>query len=85
MKKRYDKRPAWDTYKNILCPYCLEPLYRVYIESYKKCPYCNTIMDSEQEEVEEFILKSDIDRWVVYQNFATGEFNIDLFSKLRDF
>ena len=71
---KYDfKRIDWKIEKILVCPKCSEFLYRVDIEHFKTCPYCNSQIDLNIE-IEDYLLKPAVDRWVTIQHFASGNF-----------
>ncbi|HCE46860.1 MAG TPA: hypothetical protein DET40_25210 [Lentisphaeria bacterium] len=53
--------------KIMICPKCLEMLFRDDIEHFSSCPYCNAHIEISQE-VEDFLLKPFIDNWVANQS-----------------
>ncbi|MCP4179915.1 MAG: hypothetical protein GY756_19310 [bacterium] len=61
------KRLDWKCDKLLICPSCLETLFRSDIEHFAKCPYCDheIVFDSE---IEDFLLKPVIDKWMTFQN-----------------
>lgn len=73
MVKYNFKRLDWKFDKVLICPSCMEKLYRVDIEHFNSCPYCNHKIDAVLE-IEDYLLKPTIDRWVTIQNFATNPF-----------
>ncbi|HBM16118.1 MAG TPA: hypothetical protein DD381_07250 [Lentisphaeria bacterium] len=72
--KKYDfKRIDWKVDKVLVCPKCSELLYRIDIEHFKHCPYCNKNIVLNVE-IEDYLLKPTVDKWITIQHFASGSF-----------
>ena len=72
--KKYDfKRVDWKVDKILVCPKCSEFLYRIDIEHFRRCPYCNNSIDLNNE-IEDYLLKPAVDKWITIQHFASGSF-----------
>ena len=61
------KRVDWCFDKLLICPECLETLFRDDIEHFAKCPYCDMEIDIVGE-VEDFVLKPVVERWLATQD-----------------
>ncbi len=73
MNTKYQfKRTDWKFDKLLICPTCLETLFRHDIEHFAKCPYCDRKIEFNSD-VEDFILKPVIDRWLDYQKIENKE------------
>jgi len=82
MKKKYSfKRLDWKHDKILVCPSCVETLYRNDIEHFQKCPYCDCIIELNNE-IEDYLLKPVVDKWIMFQSMALPQYNMD-FSQLR--
>ena len=72
------KRIDWKSDKILVCPNCYETLYRNDIEHFAKCPYCDQNIEFDNE-IEDYLLKPVIDRWMTFQNFSSNDaFQSDL-------
>ncbi len=58
--------------KMLICPKCLEMLFRDDIEHFSSCPYCNSKIEV-TDELEDFLLKPFVDNWISAQNRAGYE------------
>ena len=67
--KNIFKRRNLKSDRVLLCPKCYETLFTSDIEHFEKCPYCDIKINMDNE-VEDYILKPVIDRWIHLQNDA---------------
>ena len=58
--------------KILVCPTCYETLFRNDIEHFAKCPYCDQNIEFDIE-IEDYLLKPVIDRWMTFQNLASSD------------
>lgn len=70
-QKNIFKRGNIQSDKILLCPQCYETLFTTDIEHFERCPYCDIKIYIDSE-VEEYILKPIIDRWINIQNNVNG-------------
>jgi hypothetical protein len=66
------KRSDLSSDKILVCPNCYETLNRNDIEHFGKCPYCDHNIEFDIE-IEDFLLKPVIDRWMTVQNFSSND------------
>ncbi len=77
MKEKYNfKRLDWKHDKILICPACLETLFRSDIEHFQKCPYCNCSIELNAE-IEDYLLKPTIDKWILFQNIVLSQYSLD--------
>ncbi len=70
--KKYEFRNLKNSSDKILiCPKCMEMLFRDDIEHFSCCPYCNAKIEVDQE-LEDFLLKPFVDNWVSAQSRASS-------------
>jgi Zn-finger nucleic acid-binding protein len=55
----------------LICPQCGESLTSTDIEIYPACPYCDVILERNQE-LEDFILQPLVERWASQYSPMTG-------------
>ena len=73
MSEKYRfKRTSCKSDKILVCPDCYEMLLRRDIECFAKCPYCNQNIEFDAE-IEDYLLKPVIDRWMTFQKFSTND------------
>ncbi|MCF7791949.1 MAG: hypothetical protein K9L78_00790 [Victivallales bacterium] len=64
--KNIFKRESGESEKILLCQNCNEMLFICDIEHFERCPYCNSRIKVDIE-VEDYILKPVIDKWIDLQ------------------
>lgn len=64
MGEKYSfKRLDWKHGKMLICPVCLEALFRSDIEHFHRCPYCNRVIELNPQ-VEEFLSRPTVNGWI---------------------
>ncbi len=81
-KKNTFKRATGAPEKVLICPDCFESLFRNDIEHFGKCPYCDQKINFDME-VEEYLLKPIVDRWLLLQKFQDEISQSDFPSKAQ--
>ena len=78
MEEKYNfKRLDWKHDKILICPACLETLFRSDIEHYQKCPYCNQSIELNTE-IEDYLLKPAVDKWIIFQSLTLPQYSLDI-------
>jgi len=71
------KRVNWQLDKLLVCPGCYETLFRDDIEHFGRCPYCDFEFELDGE-IEDFLLKPVIDRWLAFQEVNDDATQLEL-------
>ena len=66
------KRIDWRSDKILVSPSCCQTLHRHDIEHFSKCPYCDQTIENNTE-IEDYLLKPVIDRWMTFQNYSSHD------------